>query len=404
MQKSTLTSIFGKTDNQLGSGNNYNLRPLANDSEMANSSGFKSPVGDIHPFTSNTIEDQRNDQNNVEGISISKTALLKKVEDTADIDSEVHSNQNMNTNTITADNVIDNEEIDLYCKTLLNLIDNKNIGYVEECKILSASELKIFLLASIYVLVPESILKIQSLDLNVNGWPFILSQICKETKPKRRDQKLRKVYNLVFKQIVNSQDINSKEKFSTKIEYYLNQFFSKNKEEIREMIKNSKTTSKKRLKFLFKRFPILSSQFIEVLENDNFTKFYLENRTKKAKHIISKYLLMRSEGYSNPKEIANVFENTFKAFPWSIQEINNALKDLLYIANDFSYNINDHIKTIPLDLEPCIKNILNHDQESRSIERQYKNPILPLKSFNNCDFCFVFLLVESPYVQNYSNS
>lgn len=226
---------------------------------------------------------------------------------------------------------LDLQEQEYFAGSLLSLIDNGKGEFLSESNTMNKEKLKTFVIASVYVISQSSAvnnLEQMSVKALVNQIPNLLNM----TRPKRKDQKLRMIYNSIFKMIVNAKIKHARQNFPSKFDTFLNEYASEQKDDLKKMLVSSKAPSKKKLKMIFGRHPEIREQFQRILEQRLFLKEYLGKRLSKSEQIYRKFHELYKQHGDDPVTISKVLGTTFKAFPWSISEIKSSCEILHQIT------------------------------------------------------------------------
>lgn len=226
---------------------------------------------------------------------------------------------------------LDLQEQEYFAGSLLSLIDNGKGEFLLESNTMKTDKLKTFVVASVYVISQSSAvnnLEQMSAKALVNQIPNLLNM----TKPKRKDQKLRMIYNSIFKMIVNAKIKHARQNFPSKFDIFLNEYANEQKDDLKKMLVSSKAPSKKKLKMIFGRHPEIRAEFQRILEQRLFLKEYLGKRLSKSEQIYRKFHELYKQYGDDPVSISKVLGTTFKAFPWSISEIKSSCEILHQIT------------------------------------------------------------------------
>lgn len=227
---------------------------------------------------------------------------------------------------------LDLQEQELFANSLLSLIDNgKGDFLMQSGDISNLEKLKTFAVASVYVISQSSAVNnLENMPVKslVNQIPNLLEM----TRPKRKDQKLRMIYNSIFKMIVNAKIKHSRQNFPSKFDIFLSNYPSEEREDLKRMLVGSKAPSKKKLKAIFGTHPEIRNEFHRILENEIFMKEYLAKRQSKSEQIYRKFHELYKQFGNDPVSISKVLGSTFKAFPWSISEIRSSCEILFQIT------------------------------------------------------------------------
>lgn len=226
---------------------------------------------------------------------------------------------------------LDLQEQEYFAGSLLSLIDNGKGEFLLESNTMKTDKLKTFVVASVYVISQSS--AVNNLEqMSVKALVTQIPNLLNMTKPKRKDQKLRMIYNSIFKMIVNAKIKHARQNFPSKFDIFLNEYANEQKDDLKKMLVSSKAPSKKKLKMIFGRHPEIRAEFQRILEQRLFLKEYLGKRLSKSEQIYRKFHELYKRYGDDPVSISKVLGTTFKAFPWSISEIKSSCEILHQIT------------------------------------------------------------------------
>lgn len=303
--------------------------------------------------------------------------------------------------------------VEFFSKVLLDLVDAKNLDYVEaEEHRRTLLDLKYFVASCLLIIAPCANEVILSILQQEGAWLLQVTNAMKLCKPKRKDQKLRWVYNSVLKMIVKNKLIVNKKTMSSKYEVILETENVDKTSMISSLVLLSKAPSKKKLVSLFKSLPEVGKNFIDILENHVFLNTFLIKRETKAKQIVIEYLSLKTKFDNQPEKVAARLRTTFKSFPWPLNEITSGCEILLKIARQSVTEaslMNGIGQTV---LEPAFQDNSKLSHSTNSQYEKQKNyhrlPEIfrshpPTTHDEDPDFSFMFLRVECPLIKRPSS-
>jgi len=318
--------------------------------------------------------------------------------------------------------ILSEKDRDLYTGLLLRMIDEGRGDFLPYP--LPSPELRAFLLSSIYALCPNVNQALES--FGDHQWPSLVYSLLEAAPTKRKDQKLRMVYNSILKMIINSHVKTMKRNNVTKFEVFVQNYIPSQKDDLKAMILSTKAPSKKKLKVLFAKYPELKREFFEILSKEIFLREYLRKRITKSHQIIKTFLELYRKHPMDPKTIGQKLSTTFKAFPWPVGEITSGCNLLLSVCkegslpsptdsaheeqdNTLSKWLVDARPKLPQPVViPTTESRFAQDAAHESIVRRILGVAfdpsfaIPSHSFSNdkvSDFSFIFRLVECPYIK-----
>jgi hypothetical protein len=301
-----------------------------NPRQLINSPSDVSP----YPATPCSQQDQVNNQSSLVAGTTSENGGLQikqneELSEYQDDQSEDQSKDSESKRNLPQD--LDIEEQEFFSKSLLSLIDTAKGDFLLSPENKNSAKLKAFVAASIYVISQSAAVK----DLENMMEKSLVMQIpnlLEMTKPKRKDQKLRMIYNSIFKMLVNAKIKHSRQNFPSKFDTFLSDYKVEQREELKTMLVSSKAPSKKKLKVIFGRYPEIRAEFHKILDQQIFLKEYLSKRLSKSEQIYRKFHELYKQHPNDPMIISKILGSTFKAFPWSISEIQSSCDILFQIT------------------------------------------------------------------------
>ena len=145
------------------------------------------------------------------------------------------------------------------------------------------------------------------------------------TPNKRKDQKLRMVFNGIFKILINqSPSVPDCRCGHSKLDSFLDKYAPANRDKLRALIDDCRVPSKRRLKGFFIRYPSLKRDVMEVLALNVYLDSYLRKREKRAKKISDFFIRIFSEKVDDFEYHYYSLKEYVKSFPWSVSELSES--------------------------------------------------------------------------------
>lgn len=218
-----------------------------------------------------------------------------------------------------------------YIAVFLNLTDHRNEDILDKNAVLNDKKLFTFVHC-----VMEAIKKRKEFSqFSRKGYsddysPNIDAEEKKDGRggsSKRKDQMLRLVFSAALKILMkrcSPSDLsdNCKELFDNFIKKYAASAQDRNN--LGDFVRNSKFPSRKKLKGLFETFPLLGSDFSQILSEGVILNEYEKKRELKAAKIVEKFDGLYHIFPNTPEEIIKRLIQSFTSLPWSTQDISSA--------------------------------------------------------------------------------
>lgn len=211
---------------------------------------------------------------------------------------------------------------DSFDKILLRMVDQESLDFLQSLSgpVLTA-ELKEFLACNIEVMTKTPFPSIP--EESTEQFIQRANAHLKNTTQKRKDQKLRMIFNKIVKMLVNSsgKKDSGRESKASRLEGFLEKYAPKNKPEFESFIKDCKFPSKKKLKSIFMKYSQFRKDFDHILTKKIFYNEYLQKRMLKAQKLVSNFKEAHSKYGTNRSKIVASLRDCIKSFPWSTEDL-----------------------------------------------------------------------------------
>jgi hypothetical protein len=226
-------------------------------------------------------------------------------------------------------------------RILLKTIDEKSSDWISRVGIPLDQKLRAFL-----VLVVRISNKTK-LDLKEQPDDEFIEQISSQirsTPNKRKDQKLRMVFNGIFKILINQNPSAPDCRCGhSKLDTFLDKYAPANRDKLRSLIEDCRVPSKRRLKSFFIRYPDLKRDVMEVLRLNVYLDSYLRKREKRAKKISEFFKRIFSEKVDDVDYHYYSLKEYVKSFPWSVSELSQSCTLLQAIISESNSKLKPRI-------------------------------------------------------------
>lgn len=218
------------------------------------------------------------------------------------------------------------------------MIDERNVDWISNSKLDVDSKLKMFL--ALIVRISSDVVVDTSIE-DVNDFVKLISSNLRSIPLKRKDQRLRMVFNGILKILINEQNHDDKNHNSldckcnqTKLEIFLERFGNSDKESLRTLIEDCRVPSRRRLKGIFIRYPSLKQEIVNALKSNAYLNNYLKKRAKRVKKICDYFHRIYHEKPKDPDFQFYSLKEYVKSFPWSTKELKESCDLLQSIVVD----------------------------------------------------------------------
>jgi len=226
-------------------------------------------------------------------------------------------------------------------RVLLKTIDEKSFDWLSRVGIPLDDQLRAFL-----VLIVRISNKTK-LDIELQSDSEFVEQVSahiKATPSKRKDQKLRMVFNGIFKILINqSPSAPDCSCGHSKLDSFLDKYAPANRDKLRSLIEDCRVPSKRRLKGFFIRYPSLKRDVMEILSLNVYLDSYLRKREKRAKKISEFFRRIFAEKPADFEHHYYSLKEFVKSFPWSVSELTESCTLLNAIISESHCKIKPRI-------------------------------------------------------------
>lgn len=224
-------------------------------------------------------------------------------------------------------------------KILLKMVDCESLNFILKEGIELSSSLKEFLACNLEVISKQPFQIIQK--ENDFDWVQRANKHLQNASQKRKDQKLRMIFNKIVKMLFNksSKKAGVRETKSSKMESFLQKYSPNKKAEFEDFIKDCKFPSKKKLKAMFSEYKLFRSDFAEVIEKNIFVSEYLLKREYKALRLVDNFHQAQKKYQSDRKSVVACLRDCIKSFPWSKNDLETSCSLLYSTLGDSGYQM-----------------------------------------------------------------
>lgn len=210
-----------------------------------------------------------------------------------------------------------------YQKILLKMIDEENINFLLKNPAEIDQPLAEFLACNVEVMT-----KISCSGLQKGESPFAfvqrINEHLRQTTSKRKDQKLRMIFNKIVKMLVKKtgKKESHRESKASKMEAFYNKYAPNSQVDFEDCIKNCKFPSKKKLRSIFSKYKLFGEDFQSVLTDSVFINDYIQKREHKAARLVACFSESQSKfGVDLHSKTVSVLRDCIKSFPWSMTDL-----------------------------------------------------------------------------------
>lgn len=222
-------------------------------------------------------------------------------------------------------------------KILLQMVDFESLNFILKEEIELGSSLKEFLACNLEVISKQSFQNIP--NESDFDWVQRANKHLQSASQKRKDQKLRMIFNKIVKMLFNKCSKNTcvRETKSSKMESFLQKYAPSKKAEFEDFIKDCKFPSKKKLKAMFSEYKLFRSDFAEVIEKSIFVNEYLLKREYKAMRLVENFHQSQKKYQNDRKSVVTCLRDCIKSFPWSKNDLDSSCTLLYSTLCDSGY-------------------------------------------------------------------
>jgi len=222
-------------------------------------------------------------------------------------------------------------------RVFLKIIDLESVSFLTPNQISEDPTLQKFVALSIEIISRSKVAKID----NEAPEDFIMrcNQLLQsDANLKRKDQMLRMVFNSLLKWVIKGSGAgkpkshpSNKISRRSKEENFYTAYGGNRAKELEEALESCKFPSKKKLKSLFSRFPLLTSAITEVIQSSNFQEDFQAKRMNKAERVVCLFFHNEESGQLSVSSLGENIRNNMKGLPWSETEMKVSC-DLIFVA------------------------------------------------------------------------
>jgi hypothetical protein len=222
-------------------------------------------------------------------------------------------------------------------QVFLKIIDLESVSFLTPNQISNDPSLQRFVSLSIEIISRTKLAKVQ----NEAPEDFIMrcNQLLQtDANSKRKDQQLRMVFNSLIKWVMKgvgagkpkAHPANRIPRRSKEQNFYA-AYGGNRATELQEALESCKFPSKKKLKSLFSRFPLLTSAITEVINSPSFQGDFQAKRLQKAERVAGMFFLNEESKQLSVSALGEHIRNNMKGLPWSETEMRFSC-DLIILA------------------------------------------------------------------------
>lgn len=213
-------------------------------------------------------------------------------------------------------------------KLLLKMVDQENLdfllsmaqqgGHLDE-------KLKEFLSCNIEVMTKTAFPNLPN-ETSLE-WITRANNHLSSTTKKRKDQKLRMIFNKIVKMLINGagRRESGRESKASRQETFLDKYAKKMPTEFDSAIRDCKFPSKKKLKSVFRSYPLFRQEVEQLLVHKVFYNEYLAKRQVKAQRLVHHFAEAQKKfGHQSRSKVVASLRDCIKSFPWSVQDLSTS--------------------------------------------------------------------------------
>jgi hypothetical protein len=210
-----------------------------------------------------------------------------------------------------------------YQKILLKMIDEESVTFLLKNPSQIDQDLAEFLSCNVEVMTKVSC---SGLQKGESAFEYVqrVNEYLQKTTCKRKDQKLRMIFNKIVKLLVkkSGKKESHRESKSVKMDSFYSKYAQSNKTEFEDSIKNCKFPSKKKLRSIFSQYRRFGEDFKAVLTNGIFVNDYIHKRELKAARLVNCFSESQVRfGPNHHSKTVSVLKECIKSFPWSMTDL-----------------------------------------------------------------------------------
>lgn len=210
-----------------------------------------------------------------------------------------------------------------YQKILLKMIDEESLNFLLKEPAQLDATMAEFLACNVEVMTKACC---KGLQEGETPFTFVhrINELLRQTTTKRKDQKLRMIFNKIVKMLVKKSGKKEcqRESKATKMDSFYSKYAPNSKLEFEDCIKNCKFPSKKKLRSIFSQYKHFGEDFQGILSNGVFVNDYIQKREVKAARLVSCFLEAQAKfGADHHSKTVSILRDCIKSFPWSMTDL-----------------------------------------------------------------------------------
>lgn len=211
-----------------------------------------------------------------------------------------------------------------YDQLLLKLVDDESLNFIIKQGLPLDFQLKEFIASILEVMTKDTFSPAEG--LTDSEWVEAASQHIGKASIKRKDQKLRMIFNKIVKMlVVKSASVEKgRETKAARLANFANKYSGKDTDNFMALIRDCKFPSKKKLKNIFSRYPAFKLDFSDIINNNVFVNEYFAKRQKKAIRLVATFVEGFKKHADDRGKIVAVLRDCIKSFPWSQAELTSS--------------------------------------------------------------------------------
>ncbi len=216
-----------------------------------------------------------------------------------------------------------------YDQILLQMVDDDSLNFLLKDGIDINEQLREYITCILEVMTKTSF-KVAS-ELSNQDWVEKANKHIKMASQKRKDQKLRMIFNKIVKMLVNrcSSKDNGRDTKASRLSTFAKRYGGSDQEEFQALIRDCKFPSKKKLKNIFIKFPAFRTELRDIIIKKTFENEYMIKRTKKALRLVNTYVQSQQISGASRDKTVSVLRDCIKSFPWSSEDLTTSCDLLL---------------------------------------------------------------------------
>lgn len=216
-----------------------------------------------------------------------------------------------------------------YDQVLLEMVDEESLSFLLKKDVQIDEQLREFISCMLEVMTKSSFKAYP--EISNQEWVEKANRHIKMASQKRKDQKLRMIFNKIVKMLVNrcSSKDNGRDSKASRLSTFANRYGGSEQEAFQALIRDCKFPSKKKLKNIFIKFPAFKIELREIIATKTFENEYMLKRTKKALRLVNTYVQSQQVSGASREKTVTVLRDCIKSFPWSTEDLTTSCDLLL---------------------------------------------------------------------------